>query len=41
MLLSGALARLQRPLELIAFSDEEGIRFQTTFLGRSVSGRAA
>ncbi|KAK9829855.1 hypothetical protein WJX72_008267 [[Myrmecia] bisecta] len=30
---------LENPVELIAFSDEEGLRFQTTFLGsRAVSG---
>ncbi|GAB2220288.1 hypothetical protein Drorol1_Dr00007932 [Drosera rotundifolia] len=27
------LGRLKRPVEVIAFSDEEGIRFQSTFLG--------
>ncbi|AQL05237.1 metallopeptidase precursor [Zea mays] len=30
---TGKLQRLTRPVEVIAFSDEEGIRFQTTFLG--------
>ena len=30
---------LRRPIEVIAFSDEEGVRFQTTFLGsRAVAG---
>ncbi|KAM0874564.1 hypothetical protein ACQ4PT_037348 [Festuca glaucescens] len=31
--LTGKLERLTRPVEVIAFSDEEGVRFQTTFLG--------
>ncbi|KAJ6805220.1 putative allantoate deiminase [Iris pallida] len=31
--LNGMLGELQRPVEVIAFSDEEGVRFQTTFLG--------
>ncbi|KAJ4799094.1 allantoate amidohydrolase [Rhynchospora pubera] len=31
--ISGKLEKLQRPVEVIAFSDEEGIRFQSTFLG--------
>ncbi|ONK76311.1 uncharacterized protein A4U43_C03F26270 [Asparagus officinalis] len=30
---SGKLQNLRRPVEVIAFSDEEGVRFQTTFLG--------
>ncbi|XP_020596337.1 allantoate deiminase 2 isoform X2 [Phalaenopsis equestris] len=30
---SGRLGKLSRPVEVIAFSDEEGVRFQTTFLG--------
>ncbi|CAD6338754.1 unnamed protein product [Miscanthus lutarioriparius] len=30
---AGKLQRLTRPVEVIAFSDEEGVRFQTTFLG--------
>ncbi|XP_068655429.1 allantoate deiminase 2-like isoform X2 [Aristolochia californica] len=30
---NGQLANLQRPVEVIAFSDEEGVRFQSTFLG--------
>uniref|UniRef100_A0A7C8ZXM5 allantoate deiminase n=1 Tax=Opuntia streptacantha TaxID=393608 RepID=A0A7C8ZXM5_OPUST len=30
---SGKLEKLNRPVEVIAFSDEEGVRFQTTFLG--------
>ncbi|KAM3193869.1 hypothetical protein ACQJBY_070485 [Aegilops geniculata] len=30
---TGKLQRLTRPVEVIAFSDEEGVRFQTTFLG--------
>ncbi|KAG0451571.1 hypothetical protein HPP92_026370 [Vanilla planifolia] len=30
---SGKLGELSRPIEVIAFSDEEGVRFQTTFLG--------
>ncbi|KAF5729231.1 allantoate deiminase isoform X2 [Tripterygium wilfordii] len=29
----GQLGKLQRPVEVIAFSDEEGVRFQSTFLG--------
>ncbi|KAL6546201.1 alpha-amylase 2 [Orobanche minor] len=29
----GMLGKLQRPVEVIAFSDEEGVRFQLTFLG--------
>lgn len=31
----GKLQQFPRPIEIIAFSDEEGIRFQTTFLGSS------
>ncbi|XP_077244418.1 allantoate amidohydrolase isoform X2 [Tasmannia lanceolata] len=31
--ISGKLEKLQRPVEVIAFSDEEGVRFQSTFLG--------
>ncbi|KAJ3679278.1 hypothetical protein LUZ60_017289 [Juncus effusus] len=31
--INGKLGKLQRPIEVIAFSDEEGIRFQSTFLG--------
>ncbi|KAK9156161.1 hypothetical protein Sjap_003641 [Stephania japonica] len=30
---SGRSKNLKRPIEVIAFSDEEGVRFQTTFLG--------
>ncbi|KAK9133806.1 hypothetical protein Scep_013334 [Stephania cephalantha] len=30
---SGRSKNLERPIEVIAFSDEEGVRFQTTFLG--------
>lgn len=30
---NGKLDKLRRPVEVIAFSDEEGVRFQTTFLG--------
>ncbi|KAJ4849099.1 hypothetical protein Tsubulata_034476 [Turnera subulata] len=30
---NGMLAQLKRPVEVIAFSDEEGVRFQSTFLG--------
>ncbi|KAI9122535.1 hypothetical protein K1719_006375 [Acacia pycnantha] len=30
---TGKLGQLRRPVEVIAFSDEEGVRFQTTFLG--------
>uniref|UniRef100_UPI003C2EDA48 probable allantoate deiminase isoform X2 n=1 Tax=Typha angustifolia TaxID=59011 RepID=UPI003C2EDA48 len=30
---NGKLGKLYRPVEVIAFSDEEGVRFQTTFLG--------
>lgn len=33
LLLEGGAKRLQRPVEVIAFSDEEGVRFQSTFLG--------
>ncbi|XP_057812029.1 allantoate deiminase 2 [Salvia miltiorrhiza] len=29
----GMLGNLKRPVEVIAFSDEEGVRFQSTFLG--------
>ncbi|OIW14263.1 hypothetical protein TanjilG_21403 [Lupinus angustifolius] len=31
--INGKLHKLRRPVEVIAFSDEEGVRFQTTFLG--------
>ncbi|KAK4399554.1 Allantoate deiminase 2 [Sesamum angolense] len=31
--ISGMLGKLRRPVEVIAFSDEEGVRFQSTFLG--------
>jgi allantoate deiminase len=31
--ISGRLGKLKRPVEVIAFSDEEGVRFQSTFLG--------
>lgn len=31
--ITGRLGRLRRPVEVIAFSDEEGVRFQSTFLG--------
>lgn len=30
---NGKLGTLERPVEVIAFSDEEGVRFQSTFLG--------
>lgn len=30
---NGKLNELKRPVEVIAFSDEEGVRFQSTFLG--------
>ncbi|XP_041025963.1 allantoate deiminase 2-like [Juglans microcarpa x Juglans regia] len=30
---NGTLGKLRRPVEVIAFSDEEGVRFQSTFLG--------
>ncbi|XP_042477318.1 allantoate deiminase 2 [Macadamia integrifolia] len=30
---TGNIEKLKRPVEVIAFSDEEGVRFQTTFLG--------
>ncbi|XP_010536943.1 PREDICTED: allantoate deiminase [Tarenaya hassleriana] len=30
---NGKLRELKRPVEVIAFSDEEGVRFQSTFLG--------
>ncbi|KAF3450051.1 hypothetical protein FNV43_RR06130 [Rhamnella rubrinervis] len=30
---NGKLQTLRRPIEVIAFSDEEGVRFQSTFLG--------
>ncbi|KAH1041552.1 hypothetical protein GLYMA_09G050800v4 [Glycine max] len=33
MHVNGKLQKLKRPVEVIAFSDEEGVRFQTTFLG--------
>ncbi|KAK1279836.1 hypothetical protein QJS04_geneDACA014885 [Acorus gramineus] len=33
MRINGKLGKLQRPVEVIAFSDEEGVRFQSTFLG--------
>lgn len=37
---NGKLEKLRRPVEVIAFSDEEGIRFQTTFLGSdAIAGR--
>ncbi|CAI9772772.1 unnamed protein product [Fraxinus pennsylvanica] len=36
---TGRLGRLRRPVEVIAFSDEEGVRFQSTFLGSAaISG---
>ncbi|GAB4840932.1 alpha-amylase 2 [Ancistrocladus abbreviatus] len=31
--LNNKLGKLRRPVEVIAFSDEEGVRFQSTFLG--------
>lgn len=31
--MTNRMGRLQRPVEVIAFSDEEGVRFQSTFLG--------
>ncbi|XP_073157674.1 allantoate deiminase 2 isoform X1 [Henckelia pumila] len=31
--ITGMLGKLRRPVEVIAFSDEEGVRFQSTFLG--------
>ncbi|CAA0823810.1 Allantoate deiminase [Striga hermonthica] len=31
--MKGMLGKLSRPVEVIAFSDEEGVRFQSTFLG--------
>ncbi|GLJ39369.1 hypothetical protein SUGI_0803960 [Cryptomeria japonica] len=33
--ISGKLEELPRPVEVIAFSDEEGVRFHSTFLGSS------
>ncbi|XP_075674219.1 allantoate deiminase 1 isoform X3 [Castanea sativa] len=30
---NGTLGKLRRPIEVIAFSDEEGVRFHSTFLG--------
>ncbi|KAF7842937.1 allantoate deiminase 2 isoform X1 [Senna tora] len=33
MHMTGKMEKLKRPVEVIAFSDEEGVRFQTTFLG--------
>lgn len=33
MHVNGKLQNLRRPVEVIAFCDEEGVRFQTTFLG--------
>ncbi|XP_010260695.1 PREDICTED: allantoate deiminase isoform X2 [Nelumbo nucifera] len=36
---TGKLGKLSRPVEVIAFSDEEGVRFQSTFLGSAaISG---
>ncbi|GAV69227.1 Peptidase_M20 domain-containing protein/M20_dimer domain-containing protein [Cephalotus follicularis] len=31
--INGKMEKLKRPVEIIAFSDEEGVRFQSTFLG--------
>ncbi|XP_050371658.1 allantoate deiminase 2 isoform X2 [Argentina anserina] len=31
--INGKLGELKRPVEVIAFSDEEGVRFQSTFIG--------
>ncbi|CAI9090668.1 OLC1v1025485C1 [Oldenlandia corymbosa var. corymbosa] len=31
--MTNRLVKLRRPVEVVAFSDEEGVRFQTTFLG--------
>nr|XP_027086088.1 allantoate deiminase 2-like isoform X2 [Coffea arabica] len=31
--MTNRMGRLRRPVEIIAFSDEEGVRFQSTFLG--------
>ncbi|XP_041027099.1 allantoate deiminase 2-like isoform X1 [Juglans microcarpa x Juglans regia] len=31
--INGTLGKLRRPIEVIAFSDEEGVRFHSTFLG--------
>ncbi|GFQ00858.1 allantoate deiminase [Phtheirospermum japonicum] len=31
--IKGTVGKLKRPVEVIAFSDEEGVRFQSTFLG--------
>ncbi|XP_062161510.1 allantoate deiminase 2 [Alnus glutinosa] len=31
--INGTLGKLTRPIEVIAFSDEEGVRFHSTFLG--------
>ncbi|XP_059625533.1 allantoate deiminase 1 isoform X2 [Cornus florida] len=37
--ITGRLGKLRRPVEVIAFSDEEGVRFQSTFLGSaSIAG---
>ncbi|XP_052201339.1 allantoate deiminase 1 isoform X2 [Diospyros lotus] len=37
--ISRELEKLKRPIEVIAFSDEEGVRFQSTFLGSAaISG---
>eukprot|EP00262_Sarcandra_glabra_P015621 TRINITY_DN4870_c0_g1_i1.p1 TRINITY_DN4870_c0_g1~~TRINITY_DN4870_c0_g1_i1.p1 ORF type:complete len:494 (+),score=74.12 TRINITY_DN4870_c0_g1_i1:22-1482(+) len=33
--ISGKIENLRRPVEVIAFSDEEGVRFQSTFIGSS------
>ncbi|XP_065627147.1 allantoate deiminase 2 isoform X3 [Quercus suber] len=30
---NGMMGKLRRPIEVIAFSDEEGVRFHSTFLG--------
>ena len=36
---AGGAPRLQRPVQVVAFSDEEGVRFQSTFLGsRALAG---
>ncbi|KAG6478560.1 hypothetical protein ZIOFF_062003 [Zingiber officinale] len=38
--ISGKSLKLKRPVKIIAFSDEEGVRFQSTFLGSAaISGQ--
>jgi allantoate deiminase len=38
--LNGKLDKMKRPIEVVAFRDEEGVRFQSTFLGSAaLAGR--